>query len=369
MDKPLHILLVTDGLAPFVVGGMQAHSMALVRGWSELGVKVTVVHTGYHQQEKPTWLADENISEIIVPFEDNGKIPGHYLKASKRHSQFIYEAVQPILDQEVDFIYCKGFTTAAFVAHKNELKVPLGINFHGYEMFQPTFGWKNKIIARSFRSEVKKLTLGADVVFSYGGKITEIIQEIGVDRSHIAEIPAAISLEFSKTPAEEKSNQTGKKLLFVGRDEPRKGLPDLEKAMGLLPDEYHLTVVGVQKDNQPKVTYHGTIQDKAELLKIYDQHDLLIVPSYSEGMPNVIMEALARNMKVLATPVGAIPVWIQKGWVKELNREALSNGEALEQLLQQCLNLPAITAQELEAMSYKNISQQVIEVVRQLQRK
>lgn len=119
---------------------------------------------------------------------------------------------------------------------------------------------------------------------------------------------------------------------YVGRlDEPLKGLSDLLEAFRILEDmggdRLHLLVVGDGPSREKvqdrvrclrmghRVTFTGFRSDIPQILKALD---LLILPSYREGSPNVILEAMATGTPVLATRVGGIPELIlheKTGWL------------------------------------------------------
>jgi len=61
-----------------------------------------------------------------------------------------------------------------------------------------------------------------------------------------------------------------------------------------------------------KVSFPGWISH--EIIHEYlNKLKLLVIPSYTEGLPNIMLEAMACGTPVLATPVGAIPDYIKDG--------------------------------------------------------
>ncbi len=338
----MRIALITDGIWPYVLGGMQKHSYYLCKYLAQKKVHVDLYHFNQSNYDisKLEFFSEQEkqfITSIIVDFPKSSSLPGHYIRNSYTHSKLIFEALKDKI-QNYDFIYTKGFTGWYLIEQKNAGKIKcakIGVKFHGYEMFQKAPDLKTKLQHVSLlRKPVKEISQKADVVFSYGGKITEIIKSIGVDPKHIIELPSGV--EAQTVSKEIRPTGDTLKFLFLGRYERRKGIEELNSAIQLLKEkrkvEFHFVgPIPTDKQLQNKtVIYHGEVRDKVKLTELIKNCDVLLCPSWSEGMPNVILEAMANGLTVLATDVGAVNVLVNettgyliKGAESELLKQTL----------------------------------------------
>jgi glycosyltransferase involved in cell wall biosynthesis len=318
----MRIAILSDGVHPYVVGGMQRHTFYLVKYLAQRKINVTLYHFNQsnldiNQLEIFSDEEKEMIESIVIDFPKGDKFPGHYIRSSYNYSELIFENIQSRL-QEFDFIYTKGFSGWKLIEEKkkNHLNCPpIGVKFHGYEMFQKQANFKSYLASLLLKNPVKWISLNADYVFSYGSKITEIIKQLGVSNNRIVEIPAGI--EVSWLIQSEITVSETRSFVFLGRYERRKGVEELNKALKALiktnknfvfhfigPFEEQLKV------KSDKIIYHGKITDNSKIKEILDQSDFLLSPSWSEGMPNVILEGMARACCIICTNVGANSIMV-----------------------------------------------------------
>jgi glycosyltransferase involved in cell wall biosynthesis len=327
----MRIALVTDGIWPYVLGGMQKHSYYLCKYLSQQGVKIDLYHFNQstldiHSLSVFSDAERANIRSILVPFPDSLKFPGHYLFRSLKHADAVYAEMLPHL-ANYDFIYTKGFTGAKLIRMKSSGKIkcaPIGVNFHGYEMFQvppSRYIWLQQLLL--LKNPVKWLSKQADVVFSYGGKITGIIESIGVSKSNIEILPSGVEKDFITTDV--KPVHQPIRFLYLGRYERRKGIEEINQVISsLIQSNAHgaqFAFIGPLPEStqihHPSVIYYGEVRDRNQLLSLIRENDVLLCPSWSEGMPNVILEAMSQGLAVLATDVGAVSglVNTKTGWL------------------------------------------------------
>ncbi len=323
------IALITDGIWPYVIGGMQKHSYYLCKCFAKNKVYVDLFHFNESKLDinaLDVFTEEEKkyIHSTVLEFPDVARGFGHYIINSYRYSLNVYELIKDKLS-DYDFIYTKGFTGWHIIREKKKgiTCPPIGVKFHGYEMFQRAPDLKSKITqVLLLRKPVKEISTQADFVFSYGGKITDIIKSIGVASNKIIEIPSGV--EESIIVSEIKSTSRKIKFVYLGRYERRKGVEELNRALKSFSNinfEFHFigAIPEEKKMKSPFVKYHGEIRDKQQLNNLLKEFDVLVCPSWSEGMPNVILEAMANGLTVLATNVGATNVLVNEktGWLME----------------------------------------------------
>ena len=319
----MKIAIVTDGISPFIVGGMQQHSYSLAKNLVLNGNEVTL----FHFIKKGQLLPSENeVNKLFFNnelkfhkvfcfyFPNSVWFPGHYLYNSYRYSKLVYYSLKNDLNS-YDFIYSKGFSGWKLLNEKvkGNFITKVGVKFHGYEMYQYAPNFKIKLQHLMLRPFVKKINLNADVVFSYGGKITQIIRNIGVSNSKIIEISSAIDSNWINYKKLTISNPL--KFIFIGRYERRKGINEINEVIKIidranLKAEFHfvgpIPIKNRLKGGNVRIIYLGEIIDEKSKISIYDNCDVLLCPSYSEGMPNVILEAMSRGLIIIASDVGAV---------------------------------------------------------------
>jgi len=119
-------------------------------------------------------------------------------------------------------------------------------------------------------------------------------------------------------------NQRRRVVGYIGRLSEEKGVRNLVEAAKLLAGEdIELMIIGEGplEDSLRKVAEEnwggrmkllGWVPNK-DLPERLNELTLLVLPSYTEGLPNVVLEAMACGTPVLCTAVGSIPDLIQDG--------------------------------------------------------
>lgn len=99
--------------------------------------------------------------------------------------------------------------------------------------------------------------------------------------------------------------------LFVGRGDDRmKGVDRIVPVLGKIPGFQLIAAPGTGFDDHPEVHKMGRL-DSIQVGALMFEAKGLLIPSRYEGHSLVILEALARGLPVIATPVGGVPYYPQ----------------------------------------------------------
>lgn len=201
-------------------------------------------------------------------------------------------------------------------------RVPVVVHMHG-SGFHDQYGNAHRLIQKLIRT-----TLGrASVIVALGSDRAERLESI-VPSARIALIPNAVRIaQRVRQPAAGKPVH----VVFVGRIGERKGtfrLLDAWSALAADPEfgrgkAATLTIAGDgdveqarervrELDLQDSVQVSGWLSEDA-VGELLDSAQVMALPSWNEGQPMAVLEAMARGLCVIASDVGGIPDMIGGG--------------------------------------------------------
>jgi glycosyltransferase involved in cell wall biosynthesis len=203
------------------------------------------------------------------------------------------------------------------------------------------YGWLDRIALRSLRR--------ASLVCTVSNAGTNTMRRFA-GRSRVETVDNAVDVAaFHPTTAE----RVPATVLFVGVICRRKGTPELARAARLLRDrgvtDWKLVVVGGQGPT-PAPEYDEIVAEFAaaglteslvgpefgpQVVRRLEEADLFVLPSFLEGQPIAIIEAMAAGVPVVGTTIGAVPDLVRDGIEGRIVEpgDVVALADALEELI------------------------------------
>jgi glycosyltransferase involved in cell wall biosynthesis len=178
------------------------------------------------------------------------------------------------------------------------------------ELLHPTFAYYGKEMRRLYLSEFCRKVL------PWSEKAKETILEKIPELKNKIEVvyPAIHKFKIKKIRKQENIPN----ILFIGRDFARKGGPELLEAYRILRDKYDVTMtmitnLPIRLEPIPGLRVVPETSRQMILNKYFPTADIFVLPSYSEALPMVLIEAMYFGIPIVATDAFAIPEVVEDG--------------------------------------------------------
>ncbi len=273
-----------------------------------------------------SFVAPERPNDYLRVGRDNGipvfglpgRVPGD--------PRAVADIVRLVREQQFDIIHSHEY--------KGDVLVGLAARFLRARTMSTVHGWINNSLKSSVYLKASVFALKRfDAVVAVSDATRQRIAAAGVPADRIVVIHNAIvaaNYDASMVPAGAFRAQIGVPpeatlIGSVGRLSPEKGQGDLIRAMARLtaplpqlrlvfvgsgPDRTALGALAHELGIADRVTF---VEHRVDVRPVYRDIDVLALTSYTEGFPNVVLEALCMNTPVVATAVGGVPELLTDG--------------------------------------------------------
>ncbi|MEM2196919.1 MAG: glycosyltransferase family 4 protein [Sulfolobales archaeon] len=350
----MNVTLISSGLLPVPPrrgGAVELYVLKLCEALRKLGVEAYVIDRLWNNTNK-----SDHIVRVKVPTLVDSKILTNILGRS-RHS-ILKEVVFGISIsralKEFEIIHANTAWVGYTLAYKTrELHARLVYTCHNPLWPEENVHFGERAVRLIESSAMKK----ADAVIALNETMKRaLIEKAGVNRDKIFVVPNGVDVEFFKPglrcdEVNAKYGLEGRRVvLFVGRVTHGKGVHILLEAVKILKDKYGLkdvkiVIVGplsgifgderstnyVQRlrkyaiKNNIDAVFTGSL-DQDELRYLYSCSHVLVLPSYFEAFPMVLIEAMASGLPVIGSKTGGIVDIVEDG----VNGYLFEKGSAIE---------------------------------------
>lgn len=316
----MNILIVSHEYPPIGGGGANA-CLYLAKNYASLGHKVTVLTACF--KELPFYEQQDSVRIVRVRALRKKEDSSTFLEMFSFLCSAWLKSIR--MARKEKFNVCQiffGIPSGPIGMYlKKRYGIPYVIRFGGGDIpgAQKRFSLVYKILSPAIRSIWKNadaLVANSDVLkqkaLQYENRYPIAIISNGVDTGF-----------FIRQKSYEKQDTAeilkGINVLFVSRLIQGKGLqyiiPQMKRINNACGRQVNLIIVGdgpyrgvleeitLESGAGAYVSFEGK-KNKEELYKYYSDADLFILPSESEGMPNVVLEAMAMGLPILMTPCG-----------------------------------------------------------------
>ena len=234
----------------------------------------------------------------------------------------LIETIYYLTLKEINIVHIHGGDTLSFRRKFYYIKIahlfPCKIIYHHHGA---AFMHEYKSLSKKWKKRVKKTLEELDSVIVLSNSWRDNIQQIA-PKANIAVIPNSIKLPR----LQEKQISSPLELTFLGLIGDRKGVFDLLKVFKKLINNGYQVRLNIGGNGEITrlfkevkklsiadfVKYCGWIQDKEKDL-LLRKTDIFVLPSYAEGMPMSILEAMSYAIPVVTTNAGGIPELVIDG--------------------------------------------------------
>jgi glycosyltransferase involved in cell wall biosynthesis len=234
----------------------------------------------------------------------------------------LIETIFYLIHKEIDIVHIHGGDTLSFKRKCFYIKIvqlfSCKIIYHHHGA---AFMHEYEFLSKKWKKLVKKTFEEIDLIIVLSNSWRDNIQQIA-PKTNITVIPNSIKLPR----LQEKQISNPLQLTFLGLIGDRKGVFDLLKVFKKLINNGYPVRLNIGGNGEitrlfkelrklgiaDYVKYCGWIQDKEKDL-LLRKTDIFVLPSYAEGMPMSILEAMSYAIPVVTTNVGGIPELVIEG--------------------------------------------------------